>query len=95
MNWSTPIRPSTCASASNRRQRFLSEAEVARLLEAMVEIERDGSVPGAFTAAIRLLLLTGVRKNEIARLEWREVDLEDGLIRPPPPRARSGERRSC
>lgn len=34
-------------------------------------------------AAIRLLMLTGARKNEVLSLEWKHVDLERGLINLP------------
>jgi integrase len=78
--------------APNRRQRFLSEAEVARLHDALASVEADHSAPAVFITAIRLLMLTGARKSEIASLEWREVDLDRGLIRLPPLRAKTGEK---
>lgn len=64
----------------NRRERFLSAAELGKLGDLLSAQEKDGSDP-RHVAIIRLLLLTGARKNEIARLRWNEVDLEKGLLR--------------
>lgn len=64
----------------NRRERFLSAAEMARLGDVLARLEQDGGDP-RHVAIIRLLTLTGARKNEIAQLRWREVDLEGGLLR--------------
>ena len=64
----------------NRRERFLSAAELAKLGDLLTALEKDGADP-RHVAIIRLLLLTGARKNEIARLRWSEVDLEKGLLR--------------
>ena len=59
---------------ARRRERFLTEAEFERLGRALDEAEvRGGASPGA-VAAIRLLMLTGCRKNEILTLRWRDVD---------------------
>jgi integrase len=63
-------------------ERFLSEGEIARLAEALdTETQRSGNpyVP----AAIRLLLLTGCRKGEIAGLLWEHVDFERECLRLP------------
>lgn len=64
----------------NRRERFLSAAEMARLGDVLARLEQDGGDP-RHVAIIRLLTLTGARKNEIAHLRWPEVDLESGLLR--------------
>lgn len=64
----------------NRRERFLSAAELGKLGDVLSAQEKDGSDP-RHVAIIRLLLLTGARKNEIARLRWCEVDLDKGLLR--------------
>ncbi|WP_374572812.1 tyrosine-type recombinase/integrase [Phenylobacterium sp.] len=66
--------------ADTRRERFLSPAELGRLGDALTAAEADGALP-AHVAIIRLLALTGARKNEIARLRWSEVDAERGLLR--------------
>lgn len=58
----------------NRRERFLSAAELGKLGDVLSAQEKDGSDP-RHVAILRLLLLTGARKNEIARLRWR------GLLR--------------
>lgn len=63
-----------------RRERFLSASELGKLGNVLSAQEKDGSDP-RHVAIIRLLLLTGARKNEIARLRWSEVDLEKGLLR--------------
>jgi integrase len=63
-----------------RRTRFLSNDEIARLGEALKEAEAGGANHYAI-AAIRLLVLTGCRKNEILSLKWDEVDLSGGFLR--------------
>ena len=66
-----------------RRERFLSEAEVARLADAISGMESTGDLPRTSAAAIRLLLLTGCRKGEILSLKWDWVDIERGVLRLP------------
>ena len=55
-----------------KMERFLSSAELTQLGDALATAEWERANP-AFIAAIRLLLLTGCRKNEILRLRWSEV----------------------
>jgi integrase len=63
----------------NRRERFLSEVELARLGTAIAEVAvRAGA---GVIAALRLLILTGARKGEIQNLCWDEVDLQAGTLR--------------
>ncbi len=59
-----------------RRERFLSDGEFRRLGRALSEAEGRKGVSVHAVAAIRLLLLTGCRRNEILTLRWRDVDLE-------------------
>ncbi len=60
---------------ARRRERFLTDAEFERLGRALHEVRwLGGASPGAI-AAIRLLALTGCRKNEILSLRWDDVDL--------------------
>ncbi len=58
------------------RERYLSEAELARLGDALAAIEREGKASPYAVAAIRLLILTGCRLSEILTLEWAHVDFE-------------------
>jgi integrase len=63
-------------------ERFLSEAEIARLAAALDdEAARTGNPYPA--AAIRLLLVTGCRRGEIVRLQWGHVDFEHECLRLP------------
>jgi integrase len=71
------------------RQRFLSAAELSRLGGALQEIERLGGVPRGIElyrigpeviGALRLLLFTGARLNEILTLRWSEVDFEGACL---------------
>jgi integrase len=64
----------------NKRERFLSQDEITRLMNALDEEEKGSSLPWP-SHAIRLLLLTGCRLNEILTLKWKEVDLENNCLR--------------
>ena len=63
------------------RERFLTEAEFTRLGRVLSEMEAKGEVSSHAAAAIRLLMLTGCRRNEIVALRWDEVDLEREELR--------------
>jgi len=65
-----------------RKERFLSPAELARLGEVLVLAEKKDFNPYAI-AAIRLLALSGCRKNEILSLRWDWVDFERAALRLP------------
>lgn len=65
----------------NKRERFLSSAELIRLGEVLAEAERDASEHLSALLALRLLLLTGARKSEILTLRWDEVDFERSCLR--------------
>jgi integrase len=57
-----------------KRERFLSPAEIARLGEALANVKEKASAD-----AIRLLLLTGARKSEVLKARWSEFDLTSGV----------------
>ncbi len=58
------------------RERFLGEEEFRRLGRALAEAEAGKGLSVHAVAAIRLLLLTGLRRNEVLTLRWRDVDLD-------------------
>ena len=66
--------------ADRRRTRFLSLDEIKRLGAALDALEKQGANPKAI-AIMRLLALTGCRRDEIAALRWSEVDLQHGCLR--------------
>ncbi len=61
-----------------RRERFLTDAEFARLGKVLDESIAGGRGSPMAVAAIRLLMLTGCRKSEILTLRWTDVDLDAG-----------------
>jgi integrase len=63
------------------RERFLTPVELRRLAQVLSEVEESLEESIFAIAAIRLLMFTGARLNEILRLKWEEVDLDSGLIR--------------
>ena len=66
-----------------KRERFLTEEEFRQLGQVLNEAEAEGSETLSAVTAIRLLMLTGCRLNEIQTLRWEDVDLEAGELRLP------------
>ncbi|MCB1483721.1 MAG: site-specific integrase [Hyphomicrobiaceae bacterium] len=64
----------------NKRERFLTKDELARLGAALDQAEAEQLAGPYAIAALRLLIFTGARLNEILTLKWSEVDLERRLI---------------
>ncbi len=64
----------------NRRERFLTREELARVGQALERAEREQLVAPFAIAAIRLLILSGARLNEILTLKWEHIDFERGII---------------
>jgi integrase len=66
-----------------RRERFLSQAELGRLGDALRDSEQEKSCSPWVIAAIRLLAFTGARRNEILTLRWEHVSEEhESLLLP-------------
>ena len=64
----------TRRNQEDRRNRYLSEGEIARLSQAI------GRHPNRQSAnAIRLLMLTGARRSEVLSATWSQFDLETGV----------------
>jgi integrase len=59
-----------------KRERYLSEAELARLGAALAAAEQTGAEEPEVVAALRLLVFTGCRMGEILGLCWECVDFE-------------------
>lgn len=69
--------------AEEKRERFLSPAELKRVGEVLREMESEGIEMPSAIAATRLLILTGCRLNEIMTLQWDHVDLPGKALRLP------------
>lgn len=59
---------------NNASERFLTETEIAKLVQAM-----DADPNQTAAAALKMLLLCGARRNEVAKLKWNALDLERGV----------------
>ena len=64
-----------------KRERFLTREEYRRLGAVLAAAEADGSVWPHAIAALRLLMLTGCRLNEVLMLRWDDVDRVAGEFR--------------
>ena len=64
-----------------KRERFLTEEEFRRLGQTLTALEAEGRVPVHAAGALRLLMLTGCRYNEIVTLRWEDVHLDVNEIR--------------
>ena len=63
------------------RERFLTDAEFARLGRVLDEAVDNGTASPMAVTAIRLLMLTGCRKSEILTLRWADANLDAGELR--------------
>lgn len=72
---SNPVVGTNKNSADKPRDRILTDDEVARLWQALPDND--------YGAILKLLLLTGCRRDEIGSLCWSEVDFEDKALRLP------------
>ena len=64
-----------------KRKRHLNAAELDRLEQALDEAASGGGISAGAVAAIRLLMVTACRKNEILTLRWEDLDIVAGEIR--------------
>ena len=69
--------------AEEKRERFLSPAELKRIGEVLREMESEGIELASAVAATRLLVLTGCRLSEIMTLQWEHVDVAGKALRLP------------
>jgi len=66
-----------------KRERFLSSSELRQLGEVLDLMEAERVELPSAIVAVRLLLLSGCRLNEIMRLRWEHVDFAEGVLRLP------------
>jgi integrase len=81
-----PVQGTAKADAGGSRERVLTPEELRTLWRALGD--------DAFSNIVRLLLLTGQRRNEIGKLAWLEVDLAHKQIVLPASRVKNGREHS-
>lgn len=79
-------------ATSAARERFLSGDEATRLGRMIDAMVADRSLSEAHAIILRLLMLTGARKNEIVGLTWPEIDFAGRRLDLPPERTKAGGR---
>jgi integrase len=92
-NWAIErdiIPASPCAGVKKptpeqSRDRVLADSELRAVWLAADKLG------GPFGALVKLLTLTGQRRDEVARLEWSEINLKAGLWTLPKARSKNGE----
>lgn len=62
------------------KERFLSPRELTRVGVALARAERNETETPFAIAAIRLLIFTGCRRDEILSLRWDQVDFNNAMI---------------
>jgi integrase len=80
---SNPVSDTNLAAANGPRERVLEDDELAAIWSALPN--------NGYGAVVKLLALTGCRREEIGGLRWAEVDLDRSLITLPPERTKNGK----
>jgi integrase len=78
-----PVAATNKAAERGPRTRLLADDELAAIWRAAAD-------RGHYGAIVRLLILTGARRAEIANLCWSEIDLGRALIELPAARTKNG-----
>lgn len=82
-----PPKSNPCVGVSkykeNKKQRFLSRAELERLETALDQTEKVSKEAYYTVNAIRLAIYVGLRKGNILNLKWDDVHLKDRYIHLP------------
>ena len=76
-----PVAYTNKAIENGARSRVLSDDELATVWRALGDDQ--------YGAIVKLLILTGARRDEIGGLRWSEIDLERALITLPPERTKN------
>jgi integrase len=85
------IKPTEFVREMAPRQRVLTDSEVAliwRATQGQIRNSIESTYPGG--PFVRLLLLTGARRNEVAQMTWDEVNLDHALWMIPAHRTKTG-----
>jgi integrase len=77
-----PVQGTAKANQNGSRERVLTSDELRQLWHGLGD--------DRFSDIVRLLLLTGQRRNEIGHLQWSEIDFARKLIVLPPERVKNG-----
>jgi integrase len=67
----------------NKRERFLSEAEIAAAADAITKAENGGGIGPFAAVGLRLALFTGARSGEVTAIKWDHIDWQRRLVRLP------------
>ncbi|CCE23825.1 tyrosine-type recombinase/integrase [Methylotuvimicrobium alcaliphilum] len=71
---SNPVKKTASLPMPRGRVRYLSEGERTRLLKACLVSEWD-----RLYVLVLMAMTTGMRKNELMRLTWKDIDFDNGL----------------
>lgn len=86
-----PVRDANKSPESAGRERVLSPEELRDIWQCL---DDDGKAEG-YADIVRLLMLTGARREEIGALRWDEVNFEQALISLPGARVKNKRTRTC
>jgi integrase len=81
---SSPMAEMKLPGAVPSRDRVLSDVELALVWRCA------GQLNWPFRALVRLLIATGQRREEVAALDWSEIDLKNGVWSLPAERSKNG-----
>jgi integrase len=87
--WTWAIAEALCETNAVSGTAKANEAPSRDRVLTVAEIRALPKEPKVFADIVLLLLLTGQRRDEIGRLEWREIDLDAGAITLPPERTKN------
>lgn len=66
-----------------KRERYLTDIEISQLWSVLNSDQVSATMSGSAVAAIKLLMLTGRRLNEVLSLQWAWIDLDARTLRLP------------